>query len=77
MRYHGGRLTSPVYETAARFDTLIPSWQATTPAGTYMELEIRVYPGGAWIRWFGVGIWASGSVERHSVDDQEEENWGC
>ena len=33
-RYHWGRLTSPVYETVTRFDTLIPSWLATTPAGT-------------------------------------------
>ncbi len=32
--YHWGRLTSPVCETATRFDTLIPSWQATTPAAT-------------------------------------------
>ena len=45
MRYHGGRLTSPVYETVARFGTLIPSWQATTLAGTKMELEIRVHSG--------------------------------
>ena len=33
-RYHWGWLTSPVCETATRFDTLIPSWRATTPAGT-------------------------------------------
>jgi hypothetical protein len=45
VRYHGGRLTSPVYETVARFGTLIPSWQATTLAGTKMELEIRVHSG--------------------------------
>lgn len=31
-RYHWGRLTSPACETATRFDTLIPSWRATTPA---------------------------------------------
>jgi hypothetical protein len=80
--YNGGRcqwgwLTSPLYETAARFDTLIPSWEATTPAGTWMELEVRVRSGGAWTRWFGMGVWASGtsSVERHSVNGQEAGSW--
>jgi hypothetical protein len=69
-RYHRGRLTSPVCETATRFDTLIPSWRATTPPGTWVELEVRVRSGGAWTRWFGMGVWASetSSVERHSVD---------
>ena len=76
-RYHWGRMTSPVCETATRFDTLVPSWWATTPAGTWMELEVRVRSGGAWTRWFGMGVWASGtgSVERHSVDGQEEGSW--
>ena len=68
-RYHWGRLASPVYETVARFDTLIPSWLATTPVGTWMELEVRVRSKGNWTRWLGMGVWASGTsnVERHSV----------
>ena len=33
-RYHWGQLISPCYETTARFDTLVPSWDAKTPAGT-------------------------------------------
>jgi hypothetical protein len=76
-RYQWGRLTSPVCETASRFDTLVPSWQAKTPAGTWMELEVRVRSGGAWTRWFGMGVWASGtgSVERHSVNGQDEGSW--
>ena len=76
-RYHWGRLTSPVYETSTRFDTLVPSWQAKTPSGTWAELEVRVRSGGAWTWWFRMGIWASGtgSVERHSVDGQEEGSW--
>ncbi len=76
-RYHWGRLSSPAYETATRFDTLIPSWQAKTPSGTWVELEVRVRSGGAWTRWFGMGVWASGteSVERHSVDGQEAGSW--
>ncbi len=71
-RYHWGRLTSPVYETATWFDTLVPSWRAMTPAGTWLELEVRVRSCGSWSRWFGMGVWGTGSVERHSVDGQEE-----
>jgi hypothetical protein len=33
-RYHWGQLISPCYETTARFDTLVPYWDAKTPAGT-------------------------------------------
>jgi len=31
----------------------------------------------AWTRWFGVGMWTSGtdSLERHNVDAQEEGSW--
>ncbi len=76
-RYHWGRLTSPVYGTATRFDTLVPSWRATTPAGTWVELQVRVRSSRTWTQWFEMGIWASetGSVERHSVDRQEAGNW--
>ncbi len=46
-RYHWGQLISPCYETTARFDTLVPSWDAKTPAGTWLELELRVRCAGA------------------------------
>jgi hypothetical protein len=73
--YRWGRLTSAAYETTTRFDTLIPSWRATTPAGTWLELEVRVRSCGAWTQWFGMGVWGTGSVERYSVDGQEERSW--
>lgn len=76
-RYHWGSLTSTVHETATRFDTLVPSWNAETPAGTWMKLEVRVRSGGAWTDWLDMGVWASGveSIERHSVDGQETGGW--
>ena len=76
-RYHRGSLTSPIHEPATRFDTLIPSWNAATPASTWVQLEIRVRSGGAWTRWFNMGVWASGteSLKRHSVSGQEGEGW--
>ena len=75
--YHRGSLTSRVHETSTRFDTLLPSWNAKTLAGTWLGLEVRVRYGDTWTDWFDMGIWASGteSVERHSVKDQESGGW--
>ena len=75
--YYWGWMTSPVYATATPFDTLVPSWEAATPAGTWIELEVRVRSGGAWTPWFGMGVWAAdtGSVARHSVNAQRGGAW--
>ena len=75
--YHWGSMTSPAYGTAIQFDTLVPSWEAMTPAGTWVELEVRVRSEGGWSPWFDLGVWASemGSVWRHSVDGQRSEAW--
>jgi hypothetical protein len=75
-RYHWGTLTSPVHETAIRFDTLLPSWEATAPDGTWVQLEVRVRFAENWTSWFNMGVWTSGtSLERHSVNGQEAEGW--
>ncbi|MDP8951850.1 MAG: peptidase C39 family protein [Actinomycetota bacterium] len=75
--YYWGWMTSPVYGADTSFDTLVPSWEAATPPGTWMELEVRVGSGGAWTPWFDMGVWASGteSVWRHSVDGQWSGAW--
>ena len=75
--YHWGSLTSPVYETSIRFDTLVPSWNAKTPAGTWVELEVRMCSGYVWTEWFDMGVWVSEteSVARHSVNGQKSGNW--
>ena len=75
--YHWGSMTSPAYGTAIQFDTLVPSWEAMTPAGTWVELEVRVRSEGGWSPWFDLGVWASemGSVWRHSVNGQRSEAW--
>jgi hypothetical protein len=76
--YYWGWMTSPVYGTTTPFDTLVPSWEAVTPAGTWMELEVRVRSEGSWTPWFNMGVWASeaGSVRRHSVNGQQSGPWG-
>lgn len=72
-----GTLTSRVYTTATRFDTLVPSWNATTPAGTYLQTEVRVRSGGRWTPWFNMGVWARGTetIKRRSVNGQSAGGW--
>lgn len=76
-RYYYGTLTSRVYRPSTRFDTLVPSWNAKTPNGTWVQLEARVRSGGGWTRWFNLGVWASGTrdVKRHSVNGQRGGDW--
>ncbi|MGI8651010.1 MAG: C39 family peptidase [Rubrobacter sp.] len=73
-----GALTSKVYPKSVAFDTLVPSWNAVTPSGTWVEVEVRVRDRGTgWSRWFSMGPWASGkdTVRRGSVDGQETDRW--
>lgn len=72
-----GTLTSRAYLPSTRFDTLVPSWNATTPAGTYIQTEVRVRSGGNWTPWFNMGVWARGTetIKRHSVNGQSTTNW--
>ena len=75
--YHWGTFTSPVYETATRFDTLLPSWNVTTPDETWTQLEVRARSAGIWTPWLNIGVWTSATsiVERHSVNGQKTGGW--
>lgn len=72
--YWYGSLESPVYDAAQPFDTAIASWNALTPLGTWVQVELRVFrPGDAhWTKYYNMGIWASGTetIQRHSVNAQ-------
>lgn len=76
-RYYWGRLLSPVYRTSTPFDTLVPSWNARTPRGTWVQVKVRVRSGGQWSRWFNMGVWASGTtdVKRRSINGQSDAKW--
>ena len=71
-----GTLTSRVYRSAHK-DTFIPSWNARTPSGTWLRMEMRVRSGGNWTRWWEMGVWARGTrtIKRHSVNGQRSGNW--
>lgn len=67
-----GEATSPVVATSFGFFEAIASWNATTPAGTWIETQIRARTGGRWTKWYNLGVWASdtSTVERHWVNGQ-------
>ena len=67
-----GAATSPITPVNFSFTEAIASWNATTPAGTWIEILIRAEIGGRMTKWYNLGIWASdkSTVERHSVNLQ-------
>jgi hypothetical protein len=72
--YSYGTLESPIYDAAHPFDTGIASWNARTPAGTWVQMELRAFrPVDAhWTKYYNMGVWASGTetIQRRSVDGQ-------
>ncbi len=70
-----GSVESPVVETAQPFDSAIPSWNARTPPGSWLQVDLRVRLGDArWTRYYTVAVWATdgGTVRRHSVAGQDD-----
>jgi hypothetical protein len=70
-----GEATSPEISTAFKYKEAIASWNASTPAGSWVEIQFRAKYGARWSKWYILGIWASDSSEtstinRHSVQSQ-------
>ncbi|MBI5531637.1 MAG: C39 family peptidase [Deltaproteobacteria bacterium] len=72
--YRFGLARSVEWTSASAFDEVVPSFEATTPAGSWIEIDLAVRSGGAWSKDYVLGIWASSTdtVQRHSVDGQDD-----
>ncbi|MFD7817809.1 peptidase C39 family protein [Streptomyces sp. NPDC059785] len=67
--------TSPVHRLAVPATEAIASWNAHTPAGTWLQIELRgTYSDGTQTPWYVMGRWAAGDedIRRTSVDDQRD-----
>ncbi|MEV6196808.1 peptidase C39 family protein [Streptomyces sp. NPDC051920] len=67
--------TSPVHRLAVPSTEAIASWNAHTPAGTWLQIELTgTYSDGTDTPWYVMGRWASGDqdIRRTSVDDQTD-----
>ncbi|MEW2552820.1 peptidase C39 family protein [Streptomyces zhihengii] len=65
--------TSPEHRSTVPATELVASWNAATPAGTWIRVELRGrYSDGGETPWFVLGIWAAGDgdIRRTSVDGQ-------
>jgi hypothetical protein len=68
-----GTALGPVVESTKPFSELIPSWNAMTPPGTWLELRLRARLEGRWSAWYRMGVWSSeGEANRHSIADQAD-----
>ncbi len=52
-----GTYTCPIFNSEPFF-SLIPSWNADTPKGTAIEVQVRVNVGGRWSSWLSFGRWS-------------------
>jgi hypothetical protein len=71
-----GTWTSPVTRVGFDASELIASWNAETPAGTWIQIELQgTYNTGNQTPWYVMGRWASGDqdIRRTSVDGQGDQ----
>lgn len=67
-----GRALGPEQETLEPFRDLIPSWNADTPPGTWIEVRLRARADGRWTAWYTLGVWSADAARRHSVEGQDD-----
>ncbi|MGW2636655.1 peptidase C39 family protein [Streptomyces sp. NPDC001348] len=67
--------TSPVHRLAVPASEAVASWNALTPDGTWLQVELRgTYSDGTETPWYVMGRWAAGDqdIKRTSVDGQTD-----
>jgi hypothetical protein len=67
--------TTPVHRLAVPATEAIASWNAHTPAGTWLQVELTgTYSDGTDTPWYVMGRWAAGDqdIRRTSVDGQSD-----
>jgi hypothetical protein len=74
-RWEYATWTSPVHALTVPATEAIASWNARTPAGTWLQIELKgTYSDGTDTPWYVMGRWAAGDedIKRTSVDDQTD-----
>ncbi|MGX1502386.1 UNVERIFIED_CONTAM: hypothetical protein RKD43_001011 [Streptomyces graminofaciens] len=74
-RWEYATWTSPVHRSRVPATEAIASWNADTPAGTWLQVALSgAYSDGSATPWFVMGRWAAGDrdIRRTSVDDQKD-----
>ena len=64
--YVSGTWVSPDVPLSFGFDTLVSSWNARTPTGTWVQSEVQPrLDDGHWGKWYVLGRWSSGDSDFH------------
>ena len=69
-----GTWTSAVVPTPFAFDQLVASWNAITPSGTWIEVQLRASSASRATKWYTLAIWSSGddTIHRTTLKDQDD-----
>ncbi len=65
-----GTMRSPEIRPGQPISSVIASWNAATPPGTWIAIHIRAQLPTGWSRWYSLPIWASDispTIKRHCV----------
>ena len=56
------------------FDQLVASWNAATPSGTWIEVQMRASGASRQTKWYTLAIWSSGddTIHRTTMHGQED-----
>jgi peptidase C39-like protein len=65
ITFQSGEWTSEWTPVAFPFDELVASWNADTPAGTWIKLEMQARGGGRETKFYTMMTWASGDTDIH------------
>ena len=65
IAFRSGAWTSEWVPVAFAFDELVASWNAETPAGTWIKLEMQARGAGRETKFYTMMTWASGDADIH------------
>ena len=74
ITYESGSWTSDWTPVAFAFDELVASWNAETPPGTWIKVDMQARGAGRETKFFTMMVWASGDgdIRRASVGGQKD-----
>jgi hypothetical protein len=69
-----GTWTSARVRTPSAFGQLVASWNATTPSGTWIEVQMRASGASRATKWYTLAIWSSGdgTIHRATLKGQDD-----